>query len=88
MKPTDFGMHLTNYLTVYLPGQRGISQNTIKSYADTFRLFFIYYRDGLGKKPEKLTISVFNDKLISGFLDWLETDRKNSISTRNQRLSA
>ena len=88
MKPTDFGMHLTNYLTVYLPGQRGISQNTIKSYADTFRLFFIYYRDGLGKKPEKLTISVFNDKLIIGFLDWLETDRKNSISTRNQRLSA
>ena len=88
MKPTDFGLHLTNYLTVYLPGQRGISQNTIQSYADTFRLLFIYYRDELGCKPEKLTISLFNSELINGFLDWLETDRNNSVATRNQRLSA
>ncbi len=88
MKPTDFGSNLTNYLTVFLPGQRGISKNTIKSYADTFRLFFIYYRDVLDKKPEKLTISNFNNELIDGFLDWLEEIRHNSIATRNQRLSA
>ena len=88
MKPTDFGSNLTNYLTVFLPGQRGISKNTIKSYADTFRLFFIYCRDELGEKPEKLTISNFNHELISGFLDWLENNRHNSIATRNQRLSA
>lgn len=88
MKPTDFGSNLTNYLTVFLPGQRGISKNTIKSYADTFRLFFIYYRDELDKKPERLTISNFNNELIAGFLDWLEEKRHNSIATRNQRLSA
>lgn len=40
MKPTDFALNLTKYLTVYLPGQRGISRNTIKSYTDTFKLFF------------------------------------------------
>ena len=88
MKPTDFGINLTKYLTIYLPGQRGISQNTIRSYADTFRLLFIYYHDELGKKPEKITISEFNPSLIKGFLDWLELKRGNSISTRNQRLSA
>ena len=88
MKPTDFGINLTKYLTIYLPGQRGISQNTIKSYADTFRLLFTYYQDELGKKPEKLTVSEFNSTLINGFLDWLELKRENSISTRNQRLSA
>ena len=88
MKPTDFGSNLTNYLTVFLPGQRGISRNTIKSYADTFRLFFIYYRDVLGKKPERLTIANFNNELIGGFLDWLVEKRNNSIATRNQRLSA
>lgn len=88
MKPTDFALHLTNYLTIYLPGQRGISSNTIKSYTDTFRLFLIYYRDELGLKPEKLTIESFNSECINGFLDWLETKRHNSIATRNQRLSA
>ncbi|WP_281864452.1 site-specific integrase [Bacteroides acidifaciens] len=88
MKPTDFGSNLTNYLTVFLPGQRGISKNTIKSYADTFRLFFIYYHDVLGKRPERLTIANFNNELICGFLEWLEENRHNSIATRNQRLSA
>lgn len=36
MKPTDFAIHLTTYLSSFLPGQRGISANTIKSYGDTF----------------------------------------------------
>ena len=87
MTPTDFALHLTKYLSVHLPGQRGISQNTIQSYSDTFRLLLIYCRDVLGCKPEKLTLFQFDSELITGFLDWLETERNNSVATRNQRLA-
>ncbi|MEN6313462.1 MAG: site-specific integrase [Clostridiaceae bacterium] len=88
MKPTDFAIHLTTYLSAFLPGQRGISANTIKSYGDTFRLLLIYCRDQANIMPEKMTLEYFNDSLIIGFLNWLETDRGNSVSTRNQRLAA
>jgi site-specific recombinase XerD len=88
MKQTDFATLLTKYLSIYLPGQRGISADTIKSYSDTFRLFLIYCRDFQKIKPEKLTLQMFNDKLIVGFLDWLEQERGNAVSTRNQRLAA
>src|SRR5690554_1627718 len=88
MKPTDFAIHLTTYLSSFLPGQRGISANTIKSYGDTFRLLLIYCRDQANTAPEKMTLQHFNDFLITGFLNWLETDRGNSASTRNQRLAS
>lgn len=88
MKPTDFAIHLTGYLSSFLPGQRGISANTIKSYGDTFRLFLIYCRDQANIPPERMTLQLFDDSLITGFLTWLETERGNSISTRNQRLAA
>lgn len=42
MKPTDFAKALSHYLGIYLPGQRNVSTNTIKSYRDTFKLLLIY----------------------------------------------
>ncbi|MCL2639189.1 MAG: site-specific integrase [Oscillospiraceae bacterium] len=88
MKQTDFATHLTKYLSIYLPGQRGISVDTIKSYSDTFRLFLIFCRDCRKVRPEKISLQMFTDKLIIDFLDWLEVERGNAISTRNQRLAA
>ena len=32
MRPTNFAMHLTAFLTNYLPAQRNVSPNTIKAY--------------------------------------------------------
>ena len=88
MKPSDFAKHLTDYLSSYLPGQRGISTNTIKSYVDTFRLLLTYSRNVRNIAPERMSLQKFDADLISGFLDWLEIDRGNSIATRNQRLAA
>ena len=31
MKPTDLSLHVTNFLTRYLAGQRNLSPNTIKA---------------------------------------------------------
>lgn len=88
MKPTDFAFYLTNFFTKYLPGECGVSPNTVSSYRDTFLLFLAYVRDEKGKAVERLQLKDINKELITNFLDWIETGRKCSTSTRNIRLTA
>jgi len=88
MKTTDFAQCLSKYLTMYLPGQAGLSENTIMSYRDTFKLVLIFAEEKCKLKPEKITLANFNEQFTADFLAWLENERKCSISTRNQRLSA
>lgn len=86
MKPTDFAKTLSQYLSAYLPGQRNVSPNTISSYRDTFKLFLTYCKQS-GLSIERLTFAQVDETLILAFLKWLEEERKNGISTRNQRLA-
>lgn len=88
MKPTDFSIHLTSFLSDYLPLQRNVSKNTIKSYRDTFKLLLLFCEQEEVIPIEKLTMKKLSPELITGFLNWLETERKSSISTRNLRLTA
>lgn len=88
MKPTDLASHLTNFLSEYLPKQKNASNNTIASYRDTFKLLLCYCRDYRGIPVEKLTMEMLTHELVTGFLEWLESERKCSISSRNQRLAA
>ena len=87
MKPTDFAKALSNYLSLYLPGQRNVSTNTIKSYRDTFKLFLIYCQQSRHRSVDRLCLKDIDKSLVLGFLDWLEQQRRNGISTRNQRLA-
>ena len=87
MKTTDFSTHLTAFLSAYLPGERGISGNTINSYRDTFILFLIYCRDVLNIPAEKLTLAKIKQVMVEGFLDWLESERSSSVATRNIRIA-
>ena len=86
MQKTDLPYYVTNFFTVYLPGQKNLSKNTIASYAVTFKLFFTFCKDKKDIQPEKLKLSMIDESLITAFLDWLESDRNCSITTRNQRL--
>ena len=88
MKPTDFAKYMTEFLSVELPGQQGVSTNTIKSYRDTFTLLLKFCKETQNIQIEKLTIKRLNSELVISFLNWLENDRGNSINTRNQRLAA
>ncbi|NYB76159.1 site-specific integrase [Sedimentibacter hydroxybenzoicus DSM 7310] len=88
MKPTDFAIHLTAFLSEYLPAQKNASINTIASYRDTFKLLLRYCQTQRRISIEKLTMDMLTHKLIADFLEWLEESRKSSISTRNQRLAA
>ena len=88
MKPTDFAKYLTDFITAYLKGQKNVSKNTIFSYRDTFKLLLRYCQTMKQIPPERITMKTLTSELITGFLDWLETERKCSISTRNLRLAA
>lgn len=88
MKPTDFAKYLTEFLGAYLPSQRNVSRNTIRSYRDTFKLLIQYYQDIKGIRIERITLNDLSSAGVIDFLKWLETDRGCSISTRNQRLAA
>ena len=80
--------HLERYFSTYLPVVKGLSKATIESYKATFRLLmeFLYKEKGLSS--DVIDFDTLDDKVIVDFLNWLEADRKCSISTRNQRLSA
>jgi integrase/recombinase XerD len=85
---TDFAVFLRRFLTGHLAGLRGCSPNTIASYRDTFKLLISWFRDERSIPPAKLTLDCIDAAAVTGFLNWLETERRNSISTRNQRLAA
>lgn len=87
MRPTDFARALSRYLTSYLPGQRNVSPNTIRSYRDTFKLFLSYCKHTRNLIIENFSLKQMDESLIIDFLSWLEQERNNSITTRNQRLA-
>lgn len=88
MKPTDFAKYLTDFFSLYLSTQKNVSKNTIRSYRDTFKLLINYCQEVKKIPVEKITINTLSSQWLIDFLQWLETDRKCSISTRNQRLAA
>lgn len=88
MKQTDFARVLTRFLSNYLPSQRNVSTNTIKSYRDTFKQVLMYFNLELDIKPEFLTLDKIKTENIRGFLLWIERTRNVSVNTRNQRLAA
>src|SRR5260370_15963942 len=84
---TDFAVCLQRFLTSNLAGLRGCSLNTIAPYRDTFKLLIAFSGDVRSIPPDRLTLDHIDAAAITGFLNWLETERHNSISTRNQRLA-
>ena len=88
MKPTNFSIYLSNFLTRYLGGQRNLSPNTIKGYRDVFILLLQFCRDSKGIAIEKLQLEQINVALIESFLDYLERERHCITRTLNHRLAA
>ncbi len=88
MKLTDFAIRLTQFLGEYLPAQRDVSPNTIKSYRDAFTLLLRYFRDQCGLAPEKVILDSFDVPRLLAFLDDLQTTRNCCTRTRNHRLCA
>ena len=88
MKKTDFTKALTSYFSTYLPETCGVSPNTCNSYRDAFKLLLLYFQEEKGVPANSIELRMLNRNLASNFLDWLEVQRKVSVTTRNQRLAA
>lgn len=88
MKTTDFALYLNKYFLVYLPSVTGCTPLTIDSYRYTFILFLTFMEKQKGIRADKVKISDLNCTSVSNFLEWLQVERSNSISTRNQRQAA
>jgi len=86
--PTDLGRELVRFFEEFLPGQRGLSPNTVRSYRDAL-LLLLQFASADAKRPiERLQVSDLTAERVAAFLNHLEVDRGNGIATRNARLGA
>jgi site-specific recombinase XerD len=76
------------FFTQRLATQRDASSHTIAAYRDALRLLLIFAQDRIGKPPSQLDVADLDAWLVTAFLTWLETERGNSVTTRNARLTA
>ncbi len=84
----SFSTLLQRFFVEHLGRQRAVSPRTIAAYRDTFRLLLRFAEGRIGKAPTALALIDLDARLILGFLDHLEKDRKNSARSRNARLAA
>lgn len=79
---------LQGFFTERLIRQRGASAHTVAAYRDTWRMLLGFVADRADKPPSQLDLADLDAPLIGAFLDHLQTERGNSVRTRNARLAA
>ena len=87
-KPPSFAALVQQFFTEYLVAQRAVSPRTVACYRDALLLFLDFASRRLGKAPTTMQLADLQPDLILAFLDHLEQDRKNSVRSRNLRLTA
>lgn len=88
MKNNSFQSLLQCFFLERLMNQLNASSCTISSYRDTFRIFLRYMKEEKQCAPSQITFEMVNAENIIDFLKYIETVRKNTIKTRNNRLAA
>lgn len=86
-KSTRFFKLVRDFLMVYLPDQRAVSVNTVKSYRECLNQLLNYICDSNGVLLGKLSFEHLSRETVEKYLDYLEKDRNCSVSTRNHRLA-
>lgn len=79
---------LQTYFSVFATTQRDLSTHTIRTYRDSWRLFLIFLAQTTGLPVHKIDLEHVTVENVLAFLNYLESQRGNSIATRNARLSA
>ena len=88
MSAANLAGHLQRFFTDRLLGQQGASPHTVASYRDTFRLLLRFASKHHRCQASDLKVENLDAKLVGAFLKHLECDRRNSVRSRNSRLSA
>lgn len=86
--PPTLAPLLESFFRQRLAKQRNATPATISCYRDALRLLILFVARRLHKKPAALVLEDLDREVVLAFLDELEETRKNSISTRNARLTA
>ncbi len=85
---TSLAPILQEYFTAYLVTQRAMSDATIRTYRDTWKLFLGFLSQTAHTPVFQLKVTDIDAACVLAFLDHLETQRGNSVATRNLRLAA
>ncbi|MBP6689788.1 MAG: tyrosine-type recombinase/integrase [Hyphomonadaceae bacterium] len=89
MKAADpFPELLRAFFCEWMVEQRNASPHTIRSYRDTWRLFLRFVARERGRPVAKIVFSDLTAVQVAAFLRHAETERSDSIGTRNCRLAA
>ncbi|MBW2263512.1 MAG: tyrosine-type recombinase/integrase [Deltaproteobacteria bacterium] len=86
--PNMLARALRGFFAEHLPGVRGASPHTVRSYRDAFALFLRFLAARCDRPVVELDLGDLDPDGLLAFLDHLETDRGNSTATRNSRLAA
>lgn len=78
---------LQAFFTERLIHQRDASPNTVAAYTTGLRLLLAFAAEHTNRSPSALDIAELDAPLVAAFLDHLERDRHNSVTTRNSRLA-
>src|ERR1700684_2587962 len=87
-RETSFPTLLQQFFLERLIQQRNVSTQTVAAYRDCFRLLLQFAQRHLNKAPEQLAVVDLDASLILAFLNHLESERHNTIRSRNAGLAA
>jgi integrase/recombinase XerD len=78
---------LYQFFNEYLPRIKGASEQSIKTYRETFSLLLPFLTEHYSIKIKSLTVEHLTADAVLSFLHHLESYRKNTAQTRNNRLA-
>lgn len=85
-KSSRFYRMIRDYMTVYLPKQKGASPNTAKLYRKELSQLLSYICSRNGFKLGQLSLTLLSRETVEGFLDHIEKEQGCSVTTRNNHL--
>ncbi len=90
MKPGENSLFplVHDYLKIYLPKQRDVSPNTIRSYRKALEELLDYVKDCEQISLGEVTFDHLTTDMILSFLEYLEIEKDCSVPTRNTRFAA
>src|ERR1700677_4368035 len=86
--PNTLARVVQSFLRDYLPELRGVSSNTVLSYRDTLVLLLRFVSKSQNKDVVSLELENITPEAVLDFLNYLEQERHNKVSSRNVRLAA
>lgn len=87
-KPDSLFPLVESFFREHLGRIRNASRHTVLAYGDALRLFFTFVADARGADVADLRLDNLTVDQVLDFLDYLESNRRNAVATRNLRLTA